>query len=134
MDIKNSILADAIDTLTALGKKAAEPKTLTVNGRSFLVTGSGYEEIDKPSVPQPEKATVRSLNALVALVKTENATKDASLQAYFVKGNLVPANANSVTTNGKTVVEPGKLGTAKTKDGKYMLVVIVNDVVAKSGT
>ena len=67
----------------------------------------------------------------VALVKTENAKKDASLQAHFVKGNLVPANANSVT-NGKTVVEPGKLGTARTKDGKYMLVVIVNDVVAKA--
>ena len=63
----------------------------------------------------------------VALVKTENATKDASLQAHFVKGNLVPANANSVT-QGKTIVEPGKLGTAKTKDGKYILVVIVNDV------
>ena len=63
----------------------------------------------------------------VALVKTENATKDASLQAHFVKGNLIPANANSVT-QGKTIVEPGKLGTAKTSDGKYMLVVIVNDV------
>ena len=69
----------------------------------------------------------------VALVKTENATKDASLQAHFVKGNLVPANANSVT-QGKTIVEPGKLGSAKTSDGKYILVVIVNDVVAKSGT
>ena len=69
----------------------------------------------------------------VALVKTENATKDASLQAHFVKGNLIPANANSVT-QGKTIVEPGKLGTAKTSDGKYILVVIVNDVVAKSGT
>ena len=66
----------------------------------------------------------------VALVKTENATKDASLQAHFVKDNLVPANAYSVT-NGKTIVEPGKLGSAKTKDGKYILVVIVNDVVAK---
>ena len=67
----------------------------------------------------------------VALVKTENATKDASLQAHFVKGNLTPANANSVT-QGKTIVEPGKLGTAKTSDGKYILVVIVNDVVAKA--
>ena len=65
----------------------------------------------------------------VALVKTENATKDASLQAHFVKGNLTPANANSVT-QGKTIVEPGKLGTAKTSDGKYILVVIVNDVKA----
>lgn len=66
----------------------------------------------------------------VALVKTENATKDASLQAHFVKDNLIPANDNSVT-QGKTIVEPGKLGTAKTSDGKYILVVIVNDVVAK---
>ena len=68
----------------------------------------------------------------VALVKTENAKKDASLQAHFVKEGLV--RPRLVTTTGKTVVEPGKLGTAKTKDGKYMLVVIVNDVVAKSGT
>ena len=48
-----------------------------------------------------------------------------------MKGNLVPANANSVT-QGKTIVEPGKLGSAKTSDGKYILVVIVNDVVAKT--
>lgn len=34
------------------------------------------------------------------------------------------------TTNGKKVVEPGKLGTATTKDGKYMLVVIVNEMKA----
>lgn len=66
----------------------------------------------------------------VALVKTENATKDASLQAArvekamltmhpaFVKGTIEP-------------VEPGKLGSAKTSDGKYILVVIVNDVVEK---
>lgn len=67
----------------------------------------------------------------VALVNIENAKKDASLQAHFVKGNLVPANAYSVT-QGKTIVEPGKLGTAKTSDGKYILVVIVNDVVAKA--
>lgn len=65
----------------------------------------------------------------VALVKTENATKDASLQAHFVKDNLIPANDNSVT-QGKTIVEPGKLGSAKTSDGKYILVVIVNDVTA----
>lgn len=66
----------------------------------------------------------------VALVKTENATKDASLQAALVKDGLVTANATSVTS-GKTVAETGKLGTAKTSDGKYMLVVIVNDVTAK---
>ena len=65
----------------------------------------------------------------VALVKTEDATKDASLLAHFVKDGLVTASAASVTSGAnKKVVEPGKLGTAKTSDGKYMLVVIVNDV------
>ena len=63
----------------------------------------------------------------VALVEIKNAKKDASLQAAFVKDALVQAQEGD-TTNGKKVVEPGKLGTATTKDGKYMLVVIVNDV------
>lgn len=63
----------------------------------------------------------------VALVEIKNAKKDASLQAALVKDRLVTANAADVTNN-KTVVEPGKLGTAKTSDGKYILVVIVNDV------
>ena len=76
-----------------------------------------------------EKANVGK-QIRVALVKTENAKKDASLQAHFVKEGLV--RPRIFATTGKTVVEPGKLGTAKTKDGKYMLVVIVNDVVAKA--
>ena len=63
----------------------------------------------------------------VALVEIKNAKKDASLQAALVKDRLVTANVADVTNN-KTVVEPGKLGTAKTSDGKYILVVIVNDV------
>lgn len=73
-----------------------------------------------------EKANVAK-QVRVALVEIKNAKKDASLQAALVKDRLVTANADNVTT-GKTVVEPGKLGTAKTSDGKYMLVVIVNDV------
>ena len=68
----------------------------------------------------------------VALVEIKNAKKDASLQAHFVKDALVTASAASVPGAGKKVVEPGKLGTATTKDGKYMLVVIVNDVVAEN--
>ena len=67
----------------------------------------------------------------VALVEIKNAEKDASLQAAFVKDALVQAQAGD-TTDNKQPVEPGKLGTATTKDGKYMLVVIVNDVVAKT--
>ncbi len=73
-----------------------------------------------------EKANVGK-QIRVALVEIKNAKKDASLQAALVKDALVTANADNVTNN-KTVVEPGKLGTATTSDGKYILVVIVNDV------
>lgn len=80
MEIKNSFLADAINTLADLGKKSAEPKAQTVNGRSFLVTGSDYEEIEPLELSKPEKAVTRSLNALAALVKTEiNAFPDHPL-------------------------------------------------------
>ena len=71
MDFNNSFLADAINALANLGKKAAEPKQLTVNGHSFLLAGESLEEIEPIETPKPEKATTRSLNALVALVKTE---------------------------------------------------------------
>ena len=62
----------------------------------------------------------------VALVKTENAKKDASLQAAIAKDALFTAQAPTFTNFADT----GKLGTAKTSDGKYILVVIVNDVTA----
>ena len=79
-----------------------------------------------------EKANVGK-QIRVALVKTEDATKDASLQAAFVKDGLFQAQAAELgSSNDKVVAETGKLGTATTKDGKYMLVVIVNDVVAKN--
>ena len=68
----------------------------------------------------------------VALVKTENATKNANLQAGIVNGALFEAQAAVVNDMNDEVAETGKLGIAKTSDGKYMLVVIVNDVVAKT--
>lgn len=64
----------------------------------------------------------------VALVNIENAKKDASLQAAFVRDSLVPAN-NVVPSSNRKYVEPSKLGSAKTSDGKYILVVIVTDIV-----
>ena len=70
-------------------------------------------------------------NVKVALVKTENATKDASLQAALVKDGLVPVH-NVVPTANTVYAESGKLGSAKTRDGKYILVVIVTDLVTKS--
>ena len=73
-----------------------------------------------------EKANVGK-QVRVALVEIKNAKKDASLQAAFVKDALVQAQAGD-TSDNKKPVEPGKLGTATTKDGKYMLVVIVNEM------
>ena len=73
-----------------------------------------------------EKANVGK-QIRVALVEIKNAKKDASLQAAFVKDVLFQVQAGD-TTNNKQPVEPGKLGTATTKDGKYMLVVIVNEM------
>ena len=70
-------------------------------------------------------------NVKVALVKTENATKDASLQAALVKDGLVPVY-NTVPSVGQKYAESGKLGSAKTSDGKYILVVIVTDLVAQN--
>ena len=71
MDIKNSFLADAINTLTELGKKAAEPKIVEVKDRALLVTGSDFTEIEPPEIPKPERVRTRSLNALVVLIKSE---------------------------------------------------------------
>lgn len=82
MDLKNSFLADAINVLADLGKKAAEPKQLAVNGHRFLVVGESYEEIEPIETPKPEKAVTRSLNALVALVKTEVAALYKDLPIY----------------------------------------------------
>ena len=73
-----------------------------------------------------EKANVGK-QIRVALVEIKNAKKDASLQAAFVKDALVQAQTGD-TSDNKKPVEPGKLGTATTKDGKYMLVVIVNEM------
>ena len=89
-----------------------------------VFTGAGATAADKAN----EKNQVR-----VALVEIKNAKKDASLQAAFVKDVLFQVQAAELgSNNDKVVAETGKLGTATTKDGKYMLVVIVNDVVAKN--
>ena len=74
-----------------------------------------------------EKANVGK-QIRVALVKTENATKNANLQAGIVNGALFEAQAAVVNDMNHEVAETGKLGIAKTSDGKYMLVVIVNEI------
>ena len=82
-----------------------------------VYTASGAAAAEKENVGKKVR---------VALVKTENATKDASLQAAIAKDALFTAQAPTFTNFADT----GKLGTAKTSDGKYILVVIVNDVTA----
>ena len=76
----------------------------------------------------PAETANKNKQVQVALVKTENATKDASLQAAIAKDALFTAQAPTFTNFADT----GKLGTAKTSDGKYILVVIINDVVPKT--
>lgn len=92
----------------------------TVKKALGVYTGKNATAADKAN----EKNQVR-----VALVKTEDAKKDASLQAARVKDGLVTVSPCILSGWGKKFAETGKLGTAKTSDGKYMLVVIVNDVV-----
>ena len=135
-----AIIASDTNTAAAAGDKITLDNAVVVNGGKIIMKNR-FQSADTENKVQkalgmmsagaPAETANKNKQVQVALVKTENATKDASLQAHFVKGNLIPANANSVT-QGKTIVEPGKLGTAKTKDGKYILVVIVNDVVAKA--
>ena len=79
----------------------------------------------------PAQKANRDKNVKVSLVKTENATKNANLQAGIVNGALFEAQAAVVNDMNHEVAETGKLGIAKTKDGKYILVVIVTDMVEK---
>ena len=62
-----------------------------------------------------EKANVGK-QIRVALVKTENATKNANLQAGIVNGALFEAQAATVNDMNHEVAETGKLGTAKTSE------------------
>ena len=134
--------ASAKDTTVAAANKITLDNAVKSDGK--VVKTNGFEDADTGKKVQKalgmftetgataaEKANAGK-QVRVALVEIKNAKKDASLQAHFVKDALVTASAASVPGAGKKVVEPGKLGTATTKDGKYMLVVIVNDVVAEN--
>ena len=133
-----------INSETNTGAAAANKITLenAVKSDGKVIKTNGFEAADTDNKVQKALGMMAAGTAAetankekqvrVALVEIKNAKKDASLQAHFVKDALVTASAASVPGAGKKVVEPGKLGTATTKDGKYMLVVIVNDVVAEN--
>lgn len=122
--------ADAANKITLDNAVKADGKVVKNNGFENADTGKKVQKalgmFAEAGATDAEKANAGK-QVRVALVEIKNAKKDASLQAALVKDRLVTANTADVTNN-KTVVEPGKLGTAKTSDGKYILVVIVNDV------
>ena len=117
--------ADAANKITLENAVKADGKVIKTNGFEAADTDSKVKKALEMDTNQANAAKDKK-QVRVALVKTEDATKDASLQAAFVKDGLVTASESM--SAGKTMVEPGKLGTAKTSDGKYILVVIVNDV------
>ena len=137
----------AIEAIVNESTNAAKPDTdtskITLDNAVSKATGKVIRDYNISNIPDAVKKALGMFTGTgataddkandgkkvqVALVKTENATKDASLQAAIAKDALLTAWAPSHTEFADT----GKLGTAKTKDGKYMLVVIVNDVVPKT--
>ena len=96
-----------------------DPNNAVKKALGMMATGTAAETANKENLVR------------VALVNIENAKKDASLQAALVKDGLIATHVIILPTD-KEIAETGKLGSAKTSDGKYILVVIVNDVVAKS--
>ena len=127
--IINSETNTGADKITLDNAVKADGKVIKTNGFETGATDNVKKALGLFTTgTDTEKANVGK-QIRVALVEIKNAKKDASLQAAFVKDALVQAQEGD-TTNGKKVVEPGKLGTATTKDGKYMLVVIVNEMKA----
>lgn len=123
--IINSETNTGDDKITLENAVKSDGKVVKTNGFENADTDSKVKKALEMDTNQANAAKDKK-QVRVALVKTEDATKDASLQAAFVKDGLVTASESM--SAGKTMVDPGKLGTAKTSDGKYILVVIVNDV------
>lgn len=120
--LDNAVVADDGKLINSTGFVTGADADNVVHKALGVFTGDGATDLQKAN----EKNRVR-----VALVKTENATKDASLQAALVKDALVEAHA-AATDDTQEAAETGKLGTAKTSDGKYILVVIVNELAEKA--
>lgn len=131
--------ASAKDEAVAAGDKITLDNAVKVDGKVIMKNRFQSADIENKvqkalgmmSTGSPAETENNAKQVYVALVKTENATKDASLQAHRVERALIPAHV-LILPPDKEIAETGKLGSAKTSDGKYILVVIVNDVVAKS--
>ena len=111
--------------------KMSDGKIIEINNINNDPNNAVKKALGMMATGTPAETANATKKVRVALVKTENATKDASLQAALVKDGLIATHVIILSTD-KEIAETGKLGSAKTSDGKYILVVIVNDVVAKS--
>ena len=132
-----AIIASDTNTAAAVGDKITLDNAVKVDGKVIEINNiindpnnAVKKALGMMSTGSPAETENDAKQVRVALVKTENATKDASLQAALVKDGLIATHVLILSTD-KEIAETGKLGSAKTSDGKYILVVIVNDVVAK---
>ena len=107
---------------------AADGKVIEINNIINDPNNAVKKALGMMATGTPAETANATKKVQVALVNIENAKKDASLQAALVKDGLIATHVIILSTD-KKIAETGKLGSAKTSDGKYILVVIVNDVV-----
>ncbi len=134
-----AIIASDTNTAAAAGDKItldnavkmSDGKIIAINNIINDPNNAVKKALGMMATGTPAETANATKKVQVALVNIENAKKDASLQAALVKDGLIATHVIILPTD-KEIAETGKLGSAKTSDGKYILVVIVNDVVAKS--
>lgn len=129
--IETIIAADSANKITLDNAVKVDGKVIEINNIINDPNNAVKKALGMMSTGSPAETENNAKQVRVALVKTENAKKDASLQAALVKDGLIATHVLILSTD-KEIAETGKLGSAKTSDGKYILVVIVNDVVAKT--
>lgn len=129
--IINSETNTGADKITLDNAVKVDGKVIGINNIINDPNNAVKKALGMMSTGSPAETENNAKQVRVALVKTENAKKDASLQAALVKDGLIATHVLILSTD-KEIAETGKLGSAKTSDGKYILVVIVNDVVKKT--
>ena len=127
----NSETNTGADKITLDNAVKVDGKVIEINNIINDPNNAVKKALGMMSTGSPAETENNAKQVRVALVKTENAKKDASLKAALVKDGLIATHVLILSTD-KEIAETGKLGSAKTSDGKYILVVIVNDVVAKT--
>ena len=127
--IINSETNTGADKVTLDNAVKVDGKVIEINNIVNDPNNAVKKALGMMSTGSPAETENNAKQVRVALVKTENAKKDASLQAALVKDGLIATHVLILSTD-KEIAETGKLGSAKTSDGKYILVVIVNDVKA----